>query len=289
MILDASARVPGSHYDWSLELTRQREHFGLTVEASNGLGNESQLYEWRFRLPLGTAAIGPRLRSADIHTGTALGPFGKIDLSFRPTRRARVQRDYCPTSPVLAFSTRDRVGTLSGSFHFTPNEGDLPVVQLSHLRALAERDTATGARCPPTGPPHPPVCRRPKSMSLTDATLQTHVYGYPGSSSLEVDTVKRIGPATVEHSILAFGTKRAVIMKHTGLVIDASTLSPLLSGSLTLKETGGSVGIGSGSTCVRRTVSYAWESGTLTAHFDSGAISLTEAPIKATVRWRSPH
>jgi hypothetical protein len=261
----------------------------LDVQARNDLNNASQIYSWRFSLPLGNAAIGARLSDARIHTGTALGSFGTIDLRFSSARRLRVERDRCPSNHVLLFLYRDRIGTMSGSFRFTPNEGDLPAVQVSHMRTLAERDTATGARCPPPGPSPAPSCVSPRATKLTDGAVHGHVYGFAGSNSLDVNTVQRIGPAFVERTIEAFGSKRVVILKKDSLVIDASTLSPLLSGSLTMRETGGFVGIGSGSSCVHRGVDDAWQSGTLTAHFDSGAIDVTGAGVHASVRWRTRH
>jgi hypothetical protein len=282
-------RPKGSPYEWSLALVRLHDRFGLAVEARSDLSGSAQVYQWRFHLPLGNASIGPGLHTAGLHTGTALGSFGRINLAFSSARRLQVTRDRCPANHALLFAYHDRLGTLKGSFHFTPNEGDLPSVQVGHMHALAERDMATGATCPRPGPPPAPSCRSPKAMKLTDAAQHAHVFGFAGSNALDVNVVDRVGPAIVDRTIEAFSPNRVVTLRKTRLVIDASQLSPLLSGSLTLQVTGGSVGIGSGATCVRRTETAVWLSDTLTAHFDSGAIDLTGAAVHARVRWRTRH
>ena len=276
-------RVPASAYHWLFEVTRAGDHFVLLIEGELQLINGDQFHAWRFRLPRGDAAVGPRLQHAHVNTGTALGPFGKIDLTFHSARRLRHLSERCPKTHAVLFESWGRRGTFHGSFDFTPNEGTLPALSLSTIHGGAGRVLLTGAHCPGGG--RPQGCAVQTGFAFSDPAQQTVAFGsaggpFPGANEeLSAVNQRRVGLAMEFHAIDAQAVTPVVRLKAPGVVVDASALSPLFSGSLTFES--GATTHRRGASCKIATTNEIWASGTLSAAFDSGAVDLTGAGLRA--------
>ena len=231
------------------------------------------------------AAIGARLRSAHVDTGSAMGSFGRIDLSLGALEPVHTDSFRCPDTHEVLFRESVRRGTLTGSFDFTPNEGSLPDLRVMTMHAFAVRETDTGRTRPDSYPASHP-CRGPRTLEVTDATQGAFLSGSLGSygfSGLSVDRIEHVTPATIYHSIGTYLASAGVItVTSSGVSVDASALSPLLSGTLSL--TAGATTMRAGAHCVLLKTAEDWSSGTLTANFDSGSVDFTGAGLRAVVR-----
>ena len=81
--LIGSFKVPGSPYRWGFAAATFGARPFLVVFGGKNLVNGAEGHEWRFELSPDAFQVGRRLRVGRVHTDTALGPFGQIDLTFR--------------------------------------------------------------------------------------------------------------------------------------------------------------------------------------------------------------
>ncbi len=274
-------RIPGSPYRWGVTAAFLGTHPILAVYGDRSFANGVEEHQWLFQLPPGALRVGPHLREAHVHTDTALGPFGQIDLDFHPGGPIRTHTLRCPSTRDALVSDDLRRGTLTGSLQFASNEGTLPALSVSTMKARAVRETATGAHCPRS--PGPVRCRRSRDATVVSQAQGTELAGSVGAGYLIASTYQEVAPAEEVHLILAnTAGSRVFEMGPSGLIVDASTLSPLASGSL-MFDTASTVrrrGHHCGHVVHQKQV---WSSGTLTLPFDSGAVDLTGADLRALV------
>ena len=99
-------------------------------------------------MPNADVIAGSRLLTFAIHTGTDLGSFGAIDMTFVP-EHGGTHRYRCPkTGKVQALDHRVQ-GFLSGTMSFFPGTTGLPTsIHATHPHGMLERTIETGVRCP---------------------------------------------------------------------------------------------------------------------------------------------
>jgi len=275
-----SFREPGSPYRWTVGVgSFNGGPFSLDIGAYSyhQTSGTLQRHDWFFSLPPSAVHLGPRLLHAHVDTGTTMGSFGKVDLTLHSFRRLHMHRSRCPKTHAVLFT---------GSLSFTPNEGTLPSLSASRLRGGADRFVQTHARCPQAGGPSSSPCRysfRNHEVNLIDHAQHAVVSSSLRSTYLDANILRRVGPANESDEIEVSTTGPPVIASTgSGLTVDASTLAPLMSGSLAFKAGGTSRHRGEHGCAIRKTREI-WSSGTLTLNFDTGAINLTGAGLHGNV------
>jgi hypothetical protein len=284
--LNAEFRVPGSPYHWSFSVSRARHGWALDVSGYEQGLTTSQDHDWEFHLPRGAVAIGRRLKSARVHTGTRLGAFGSIDLTFSSARPRKVHTFECgkPRRPL----ERDfrRTGTLRGTMDFTPNEGTLPDLQLTHVLGTVRRSHFFRGNCNSGDGGHrPQTCYPQQGVGVYDPTQHTSIgvsqFGHGSPFEMDAFVQRRVGPALEFHILGAESLSHLDHISSTGLTFDASTVSPAFSGSMVLEK--GAVTTHVGRRCRITRTREIWSSGTLTANLDSGSIDLTGSNLQGLV------
>lgn len=268
----------GSPRSWAFEVMRRPNGFRLNVFTGTSV-QLNQSTAWSFHLPLGGASIGAHLRVAGIHTGAALGSFGRIDLTYVSFRRLRRHGFRCGSTGRRIDTDLWRLGTFSGSFDFTPNQGTLPDVHATRMSAVTDQVLAHRP-CPPTHPK--PRCEVRRTISVVKAADGTRaiVAQTPGGAAFDLSRSLVTRPARTYSLIDAFPYSGAVVTR-AGLTIDSVGLPTALSGSLEFES--GGVRHSRGPLCRITTTDEIWSAGDLMVNFDSGATDLTGPALHAHV------
>jgi hypothetical protein len=282
-------RVAGSPYQWGIDLVRSGGSFILEIggarrQTTDGESVE-QTHVWGFRLPLGDAAIGPELRHGHIRTGTALGPFGKIDLTFNSFRARRAHLEHGCGPRKTEIDGYRRPGTMHGSLALTFNEGSLPDLHASKMTAtvavgnLGETSCAHAVGQPAPVHPHP-HCQEDRRVELRGPSNTFEAYG--NTHDLELASLREQSGILEYHVLSIDGPTHLVHILPGGLAISSPHLPPVLSGSLTF-DTVHSL-THTGRLCRITRATGAWASGTLSLHLDTGTIDLTGPGLRSNVR-----
>jgi hypothetical protein len=268
---------PPGPFSGDIGLLRRPNGFTFNVFMARLEGDVAvQFTAWSFHLPLGDASMGPHLHVAHIHSAKALGPFGRIDVTFISPHGVRQLATRCgPSMPDLS-----RRGRFSGAFDFTPHQGSLPDLHLTWMPAAIERIAAP--RPCITRHASKPHCDAHRNVFVHDAAegIEADVYFTPYGEQLSVSRSMHVGPAFEISTINAFPTTVATV-KHLGLTFDTAGLSPVFSGSLTFHLL--ATHRTRGPLCELSTFKELWSSGTITANFDSGSVDLTGSGVRAYV------
>ncbi len=274
-------KMPGSPYRWQVGAGDVRGGTIVIVSGYQQVTNGYQAHTWFFQLPAGALRVGARLHKARLRTGSGLGPFGQIDLTFAGNQPARTHSYRCPKTHEVLQSTIVRRGTLTGTLSFTPNEGTLPDLAATSMKGQAGRFFLSGKRCPNESP-RPHGCFRGSTFRAQDAGQLATVFAPLGAGSVGFEQVERIAPATVDHSMTASAVGRPARKTPTGFLVKAADMAPLASG--TLRFTDGASSVHHGRHCIKTKTPEAWSAGTVTVNFDSGAIALSGSQLKASLR-----
>lgn len=279
--LIGSFKVPGSPYRWGFAAAMFGARPFLVVFGGKNLVNGAEEHEWRFELPPDAFHVGSHLRVGRVHTDTALGPFGQIDLTFRSRGSVRSRSLRCPDTHEVLETDDMRRGTLTGSFQFSSNEGTLPALDVTTMKARAQRGVSTGARCPRQG--HPTRCVRSTSARITSATQGTAAFGEVGQDYLFGTVYQVVAPAEEFHLVIVNTAGSHVFtMGPAGLNVDASMLTPFASGNLAFGTT--STVRRKGHRCSHVVhQKQAWTAGTLSLTLDSGTVDLTGPDLRGLV------
>ena len=274
-------KVLGSPYRWGFAAVTSGTRPFLIVFGGKTLINGVEEHEWRFELPADAFHMGRRLRVGRVHTDTALGPFGQIDLTFRPHGSIRSRSLRCWDTHDVLETDYMRRGTLTGSFQFSSNEGTLPALDVTTMKARAQRGVSTGARCPRQG--HPTRCVRFTSAGITSATQGTAVFGEVRQDLL-FGTVNQVVAPAEEFDLVIANTAGSHVfaMGPNGSDVDASMLAPFASGNLAFVTT--STARRKGHRCGHVVhQKQAWTAGTLSLTLDSGTVDLTGSDLRGLV------
>ncbi len=274
-------KVSGSPYRWQVGAGHVRGGTIVLVSGFRQATNGYQSHTWFFRLATSALRVGARLRKARLSTGSGLGPFGQIDLTFAGNQPARTHAYRCPKTHEVLQSTTVRRGTLTGTLSFTPNEGTLPDLAATSMKAQAGRFVSSGKRCP-NGSPRPHGCFRGSTFRAQDPALGATVFAPLDADFVGFEQVERIAPALVDHSLTASAVHHPARKTPTGFLVRATDMSPLASGSL--RFTDGPSSVHHGRHCIKTKIPEAWSAGTVTVNFDSGALALTGSQLKASLR-----
>jgi hypothetical protein len=241
--------------------------------ATSGKHPVEQL-SWQFvdGLAAGDLQWAPDLSTASIQTGTDMGTYGAIDLALDTPSSATTETLTCRTNGKIWGKLTQRIGTLTGSFDFTPGAPGLPAtISLTSVPVEVDKVLANGYACPP---PRAPRCRVGTYFDATrqysgDA-LSIHAARSGTTASLYLDrggydVANQVGlDALVEGKV----PPSTVVVKKRGVTIDASGLGAFADGVLRLTTKRSYTG--SAGHCRYLTVEQRRTSGTITVHFATG-------------------
>ena len=246
-------------------------------------------YEWFKELPASDVVVGKSAGRFEIHTGTDLGSFGGIDMTFDATH-VGTHTSHCTSSHKVVAIHRRAQGAFSGSLSFVPGGVGFPgVIRATHPHASVERFVETGARCPRRFAFSCPRSRQFSVKGPDGGTLYLNPkYGF---SIAQTDTM--VDGVTVLRSIVIFpsfggpGSRNdAVTLTRASLTIDGDTLGGIFSGTVVFDRSSPAV-VHEGF-CKRVNTPFLWSSGSLDVAFASGTYSFTGTDLSATLRWRGP-
>ena len=267
--------------DWFIGALRAN---GETYIAA-GTGRDStdgfQEYEWIKQVPNADVIAGSRLLTFAIHTGTDLGSFGAIDMTFVPVHGG-THRYRCPkTGKVLALDHHVQ-GFLSGTMSFFPGTTGLPTaIHATHPHGMLDRTVESGARCP-----HPFFgCLTGNEFVVSggDGVLRADPeYGF-----IEAETTSQVDGFTVYRIVYLFPEfppgDNPVTLTPTDLTIDGDAAGDLFGGSVVFDRSGPSVKR-VGPRCQTVTTPFLWRAGALDVKFDTGTFTFTGADLDARLR-----
>jgi hypothetical protein len=277
----ALARLgPFRGYRVVVEAATMPAHAVVAVEFTRTEGTATQTTTFTFNVPRIALRISRDLRSAALDTGSAIGSFGRIRLTFSCRRRAPGGAG----SPCLG-STRARSGTLTGAVDFRTRFGRIQTSSLpAKLITQQLPGSATGGILggqPSSGRPN---CRQyPHAAVLAvmpgakatarSFALATFLAARQGSGpiALLAAAIRRRPPATEVAGIEATVPRSALALNGTRAARFDGTGIPFLSGGVGFMRTGSLPG------CTARAAVGA-ASGSLRAHLDFfGTVSLLSA------------
>jgi hypothetical protein len=269
--------------EWYLAVFRSGDETYVAAATGHDTGYAFQEYEWIKEIPASDATIGSRLLTFAIHTGTDMGAFGAIDMTFTPKHAAN-HRFHCPQTGKLLGTDRRVQGSFSGTLSFFPGEPGLPAaIHATAPHAILDRLSATGARCPRG---HFYGCRKGRTFVVRTPDGGV-MYADPAYGLVEVDTEKEVDGFSIYGITAAFPEggpgDNPITLRRADLTIDESATGDLLDGTVVFDRSGPNV-IKSGR-CRRVTVPFVWHSGSLDALFDTGTVSFTGADQTAYLHW----
>ena len=200
----------------------------LRVNLSRAVGHASETHSYFFQLAASSVTVAPDLSTLTLDTGTQLGQFGAIKLTFaNPGSLAQA------TAPAgcTTGTWQTRAGTLKGSVSFVADHSYFKVILEKSLPAdLTANTSGTPASCGQG----PLTCLRGSSVSASLGQGGPIIYAsggqlaQSGSFSLFEFLSQKVGPATIAHALIEGS------LPATDLTV-ASDLS-----SATVKTTGAS-------------------------------------------------
>lgn len=282
---------PFHRYRVVVEAAALPTHTVVGVELVRMKGGASQTTTFTFNVPRRALRIGRDAATASLDTGSAMGSFGRVRLTFSCRRRA-------PSSRCLG-SRRARSGKLTGVVDVRTELGRIHASSLPArlvTKKLSLPGSASGgilgAGQPSSGRPN---CRQyphaavlavvPTAKPTRNFTLATFVAARQGSGpmALVAEVVRSRPPATETASIEAAVPRSALALDGTRSArFDASDV-PFLSGRVTFSRTGSLPGctaraaIGTAGGSLRARLDFFGTVSPLTTTREAGAILIGPA------------
>ena len=267
--------------DWFVGALRTSDETYIAAATSFDGSDGYEQYEWIKEVPSSDLTVGSRLLALGIHTGTDLGTFGSIDMTFTATHRGN-HRYHCGNGSLLEV---DHVaqGSFSGTMSFHTGVPGLPAtLHATQPHGQVLRVVQTGARCPQPHYPHRCYTSRAFMVRSPDggALNIDAKYGY---GSVETTTV--VDGFTVYRSVYAFpgSGPNPVTLTRAGFTIDGDAIGGIFAGSVVFDRSSPAV-IHVGR-CKKVVTPFVWSSGSLDVAFASGTYSFTGADLDARLRW----
>ncbi|HEY7281017.1 MAG TPA: hypothetical protein VID47_05415 [Actinomycetota bacterium] len=162
--IDATVAVSGTPKPYRLHL--HASHFGTLVNTVSvqltrtaTTGNKPTVFT-DYTASDSTVHCAPDLSSCELDTGTHMGGYGRIHLTFHATAAAKSRNDLCNKTGEVLSRTTTRKGTLTGSLavdtltdYFKKVTNKNTPVHVPHvLNATAQKFTSFNRNCPGGGP-----------------------------------------------------------------------------------------------------------------------------------------
>ncbi len=203
LVADARANPPVAGWKFGLGLSQNADGtWALRLNLAHTAGNANEEHSYFFQLTASSVTVAPDLSTLTLDTGTQMGQFGAIKLTFaNPGALAQA------TAPVgcTTGTWQTRSGTLAGSVSF--------VADGTYFKTIVEKSLAADLTANTSGTPAvcgsgPLTCVHGSSVSASPGQGSPVIYAsggqlaQSGSFSLFEFLSVKVGPATIAHVLI---------------------------------------------------------------------------------------
>lgn len=245
-VLDAASNPPAGGWQFGLGLTQNADGtWRLSLSLSQTTGAVMEQHVYGFQLPAEAVTVASDLSSAKLDTGTAMGQFGSVRLTFAQAGPLAAAN---PSIFCSGGTWQTRTGSLSGTVDFATGSSYFRTVLESKLTADVTANTGSPPTCQ-SNPPPPTTCTHESQLVASAGSTGPYLYasvsnppapGTPPGLQLFEFATERVGPATISHALtesgLPVGDLTLASDLSTGTI--KTTGATRFSGSITFTATG---------------------------------------------------
>jgi hypothetical protein len=231
-----SAGTPDAGWTFGLALNPDTTGgWVLSVRLTRTDGNSMERHVFNFQLAASSVTVAPDLSAATLDTGTQLGQFGAMKLTFG---KAGALASATPAAGCTTGTWQMRTGVMTGNVRFAADSTYFRTILETSLPTDVSANTGETPTC--ATPPVP--CGHGSSVSVQTSSTGPFLYAqlHDGALMFLEFLTQMVGPAQISHSLTESGLPASDLTAATDLssATVATTAAKRFTGSLSFTAGG---------------------------------------------------